>query len=78
MKQNLKEKIQMHIDEARKLAAEMGMELEDFINKEPEMEEEEGEEEDGEEMPMGKEKPMPNRGKIALIIAKMKNKNKEY
>lgn len=73
MKQTIKEKIQMHIDEARKLAAEAGMDLEDFMNGENEMEEEEGYEdkEQPEEPMMGGPKG-PDKGKIALIIAKMK------
>lgn len=67
---NIKEQIQMHIDKARMLAAEAGMELEDFMGEGPEMEEEEGEEQ---EAPMeGGSGPGPNKGKIALIIAKMK------
>lgn len=69
---NLKEEIQMHIDKARELAANAGMELEDFMGEGPEMEEEGESEEGGEEAPMEGPGPMPNRGKIALIIAKMK------
>lgn len=68
---NVKAEIQMHLDKARELAAKSGMELEDFMNgEEMEREEEEMNEEEQEEAPM--EGPGPNRGKIALIIAKMK------
>jgi hypothetical protein len=64
---NVKEAIQMHLDKARQLAADAGMELEDFMGEQPGEMEEEGEEES--DMPMG---PGPDRGKIALIVAKMK------
>jgi len=71
---NMKQEIQMHLDKARMLAAELGMELEDFINGkgEEEGEEEGGMEEGGEEEEGPMAGPGPNRGKIALIVAKMK------
>lgn len=65
----VEQQIQMHIDKAKELAAEAGLSLEQFLQPEaPEM----GEEEEGEEEAAPMEKPALNKGKIALIVAKMK------
>lgn len=70
----VEQQIQMHIDKAKELAAEAGLSLEQFLQPEgPEMEdsEEDGMEDAAEQgAPMGK--PAMNKGKIALIVAKMK------
>lgn len=63
---NVKAEIEMHLDKARALAADAGMELEDFMGEKEMPEEEEGYEEEP------AEKPGMDKGKIALIIAKMK------
>ena len=68
-----------HVDALKMIAEKEGMSLDDLIEQccgdmedEGEMEGEGMESED-----MGEEKPMPDKGKIALIIAKMKNGRKE-
>lgn len=69
-----------HVDALKMLAEKEGLELNDLISQccEEEGEEEEGGEMESEGMGMDKEeRPMPDKGKIALIIAKMKNGQKE-
>jgi len=68
-----------HIDALKMIAEREGVQLGDLINQAGGEEEEAGEEMHGEsmdgeeeEMPMG-----PDKGKIALIIAKMKNGKKD-
>jgi hypothetical protein len=66
----------MHYEALMEVLAAIGLSLAEFEEKmeKPEMEEsEEGGEEYGEEMP--EKKPM-DKGKIAIIVAKMKNKMK--
>lgn len=78
MKGQMKE-AKMHYDALLEVLAALGMSLAEFEEQmsggemeEPEGYEEEGEEEEGEEMP----KPM-NKGKVAIIVARMKNGKKK-
>jgi hypothetical protein len=64
----------MHLEKAKALCEKAGLSLDDCVE-EMNMGEKESEDE-GEDM--GEEedsKPMMNKGKIALIVAKMKNRN---
>lgn len=69
------EKAKMHYDMLMEALAALGMSLGEF---EDQMEgEKSGEEEGGDyEEPMGEEKKPMDKGKVAIIVAKMKNKMK--
>lgn len=64
-----------HVDALKMIAEKEGMSLEDLVEQVAGEEEMEGDEMESEDM--GEEKPMADKGKIALIIAKMKNGQKE-
>lgn len=67
---------QKHVDALKMIAEREGMSLDDLMGKCCGEAEEEGEEMESGDMGE-EEKPMPDKGKIALIIAKMKNGQKE-
>jgi hypothetical protein len=80
MKEGKMKQAKMHYDALMQALAALGMSIAEF---EDQMEGEGMEEEGGEyEEPMGEEseespmKKMPNKSKVAIIVAKMKNKQK--
>jgi len=64
-----------HVDALKMIAEKEGMSLDDLVEQVAGEEEMEGDDMESEDM--GEEKPMADKGKIALIIAKMKNGQKE-